>query len=155
MQKGTLPLAEKREPYFVDCCRADRPGMADIDLLDRAHPSRSPNPGKFAPARLESGERFRQIVLRKVVVAGEMLVSCQLVIIFDGELIAALVPQRHTLKRSVRAIGFRHELVQQVERRLIHALLRNHVARKDISSMAPLRSASWPPVPRKPSRAAI
>ena len=89
------------------------------------------------PARLESSEGLRQIVLREVVVAGKALVFCQLVINLGGELIAALMPKRHTLKSVERTagieryVGIRHKLSQLVERRLIHALLGNHIAREN------------------------
>src|ERR1700682_4580572 len=104
VQEGTLPLAEKSESYFVHCCRTDRPGMTHIELLN-ALIRQITESRQSRPTCLESGEWFRQIVLRKVVVAGETLVSCQLVINLGGELIAALMAKGHTLKSVQRPAG--------------------------------------------------
>src|SRR6266403_4063687 len=135
VQKGTLPFAEKSESYFVHCCRTDRPGMTHVELLN-ALIRQITESRQSRPARLESGEWFRQIVLRKVVVAREALVSCQLVINLGGELIAALMAKRHILKSVKRPAGieryggFRHELIELVVRRLIKTCCRNDVVGK-------------------------
>ena len=81
--------------------------MADVELLDALV-------GQIAKSRqgrsagLEARKRFRQVVLREVVVAGEMLIFRQFVIYLKGGLVGSLVPHGHILKGAVRTIGLRH-----------------------------------------------
>ena len=104
--------------------------MADVQLL-HALIGEVAKTRKICSASLETRERLRKKVLRKVVIAGQMLVLGQLMIDFSRELIGALMPDRHSLEGSVRAVGMRHELVQEVERCLIETGCWNHVGRKE------------------------
>src|SRR6266850_3002599 len=108
MEERALPLAEKRKPRLVDCGRADRPGMADIQLLDPLI-RQIAKLGKCCAAGLKSGERLFKKVLRKIVITRQMLVLRELVIHLNRELIGAFVPERHALKSPVGAIGLRHK----------------------------------------------
>src|SRR6267143_2498738 len=76
---------------------------------------------KVSAARLESRKWLRKIVLREIVVARQMLILTELVVNFDGELIAPLMSQRHSLelRTSVLRIWEGHELVKQVQSRLV------------------------------------
>src|SRR5258707_14027526 len=104
--------------------------MADVQLL-HALIGEVAKTRKICSASLETRERLRKKVLRKVVIAGQMLVLGQLMIDFSRELIGALMPDRHRLEGSVRAVGMRHELVQEVERWLIETGCWNYVGRKE------------------------
>src|SRR5258708_31565250 len=108
MGKSGVPLAEKRKTRLVDRGRADRPGMADIQLLDPLI-RQIAKLGKCCAAGLKSGERLFKKVLRKIVITRDMLVLRELMINLDRELIGAFVPERHALKSSVGAIGLRHK----------------------------------------------
>src|SRR6267143_5700370 len=108
MEKRALPLAEKRKTRLVDCGRADRPGMADIQLLD-PFIRQVAKLRKCCAAGLKSGERLCKKVLCKIVITRQMLVLRELMINLDRELIGALMPKRHALKSPVGAIGLRHK----------------------------------------------
>ncbi len=120
MQKCALALAKKSEARFVDGSRADRPGVADVHLLN-SFVGQVAKAGNVRATRLETRKRLREIMIRQVVVAGEVLIPRQLVIHFQGELIAMFVAERHTLKQAGAAVCVRDELIQQVERGLVHA----------------------------------
>src|SRR5882672_7245655 len=128
MEERALPLAEKRKTRLVDCGRADRPGMADIQLLDPLI-RQIAKFRKCCAAGLKSGERLFKKVLRKVVITRQMLVLRELMINFDGELIGTFMPERHALKSPVGAIGLRHKS-QQVDSRRIKAGRGNDIRRE-------------------------
>src|SRR5580765_8732287 len=107
MQKRALPFSKVREPDFIDCGRANRPGVRNIYLLS-ALVRQIAESWKRSATRLESREGLLQVVLVEIVVAGEMLVLRQLMINLYCKLIASLVPERNSLECAVRAIGLRN-----------------------------------------------
>ena len=113
MQKLPLSFTEKVEPRFIHGCGAQRPRVAQIELLD-AFIRKISESRQACSAGLEARERLRQVVLREIVVTGEVLIFCQLVIHLKGRLVGSLVPHGHSLKRSIRSIRQRHKLIQQV-----------------------------------------
>src|SRR6266436_7863031 len=110
MKKCALPLAEKCKPRLVDCGRADRPGMADIQLLEPLI-RQIAKLRKRCAAGLKPRERLFQIVLRKIIVTRQSLVLIEFVVNLDGELIAPLMSQGHSLeyRTSILCIGERSE----------------------------------------------
>jgi len=142
MQEGSLPFAEKRKSQFIHGRRSDRPGMAEIQLLD-ALVGQVAKTGQAGAAGLELGKRLGKIMIGKVVVAGQALVFCQLMIDLDRELIAGLMPEGNSLESAVGPIRAWNILVQEIERGLIHASLWNYVGWKISLSMELSRSVSW------------
>src|SRR5437016_1977114 len=69
--------------------------------------------------RLESRERFCQVVLRQIVITGQVLALRQFVVDLRGELIASFMPQRHSLTRAIRTVRQRNVLIHQIKSSLI------------------------------------
>src|SRR5690349_2767734 len=112
MQKRSLPFPEQRESSLVHSRSANRPGVADVDLLD-ALVGQIAESRQVRPARLESGKRFREVMIGQIVVAGQVLTLCQFMINLDRKLVAALVPEGYALEQTVADICLRHELIHQ------------------------------------------
>src|SRR5882762_9402792 len=124
MQERALALAEERKPHFIHRGCAKGPGMRDVQLL-RSLVRQIAKTRQRGAARLEPGKRFREVVLREIVITCQMLVLCQFVVDLHSELITSLVPQRHRLRCAIRTIRLRNILVQKIERGLVHAGGRN------------------------------
>ena len=111
VQKCPLALAEKCKARLIHRCRANGPRVTDVDLL-HALIGKIAKSWQIRPARLKTRERLREIMLREVVVAAQMLVLRDFMIDLQRKLIRALVPQRHRLKGSVGPVRMRNELIQ-------------------------------------------
>ena len=138
MQERALPFAEKCKTRLVHRSRPDGPGMRDVYLLGSLI-GQIAEPRKRGASRLKARERFGQIVLRKIIIARQMLIFCQLMIDLRRELITPLVSQRHSLERTVRTVRIGHVMVQEIQRRLVHARSRNLI----VHTVYGIRKYSW------------
>src|SRR5258708_3433945 len=141
MQESALALTEQRESSFVNRCRANRPSVADVELLNslvgqiaEARQVRSP--------RLKSRKRFLQIVLGEVVVAAQALILRELVVNLKRGLIGALMPERYRLKSTVSPVGKRDKLIQQIKCSLVKTCRRHLAVGKNGSIGSPVRNRS-------------
>ena len=120
---------EEREPDFVHSGRADSPSVADVDLL-RTIIRQVAKSGQVGAARLETCKRLLKMMLREIVVAGQVLLAGQLVIDLRRKLVRVLVSDRYCLEKAASLVWRGYELIEQIERRLVHARRGNLLGRK-------------------------
>jgi len=60
------------------------------------------------------------MMLREIVVAGQVLLAGQLVIDLRCKLVGVLVSDRYCLEKAASLVWRGHELIEQIERRLVH-----------------------------------
>src|SRR5215813_4006763 len=121
MQKCSLSFAKESESRLIDGRSANGPCVADVYLL-RPVIRQISKAGEVRAASLKAGKRLFQMMLRKVIVAGQLLISREFMIDLHRELVRVLVTKWHTLKECIADVCLRHKMVQKVQCRLVHAL---------------------------------
>src|ERR1700742_5204086 len=89
MLEGPLSFSVVVKAVFVDRAVVDRPGVADIPLMETLCGKRS-KPGHVRASGFKLGKRRRQTVIVEVVINAQVLAVGWLLVELDRELIAAL-----------------------------------------------------------------